>query len=508
MRNLTITALALLGAAALPTTAWAQGSCQLVHQQGAWTSVGPEGGRVVSASGPLLVRCDAGEELRADSAMVYQARNEVELFGRVDYQDPTRTLTSDYATYNSVTGRLWATGNVVFTDRARGSTLRGPTLEYFRAIAGRPEPQAIATGRPHLTVVPRSDGPRRRDPMEVDADRITTVGERYVTATGRVEIQGTDMDAAAEEAFYDSDAERMELRRRARVTGDRYELTGEYIESRMRDGALEHVVSRENARLQHERMRVTGPQLQLWFENDLLQRMVSGRAASGEAVDGRSVALASGFRMEADSLEAILPAQRLREVHAIGSARGESWDTTRVQGPALDAPDDGAERLAELALEERDLLLADTIVGYFKQDSAAVTEGAEAAADAAIPAVASEEEPEPELERMVATGDARSIYRSRNEDPSRRSGINYVTGDQIDLTFIGQEVDVARVRGLKRGLYLDPEPVAAAVPPADSPATGTGETPAADAETGPDEAPQQPQPQLPPAAASAPEDPR
>jgi lipopolysaccharide export system protein LptA len=451
-----------LAAAFGPAAAEAQTStCRLEYQHGDFVARGPEGQRVISAGGPLLVRCTAGEELRADSADIFQGSDEVHLFGRVDYKDPARTLTSDYATYNSRTGRLWATGNVVFTDRVRGSTLRGPALEYFRATETRPEPQAIATGRPHLTVVPRDEGRGRRDPMEVDADRITTVGERHVTAHGRVEIRSTEMNGSADEAFYDSDAERLELRRNARATGDRYELTGGFIRTDLRDGALQYVLAREGARMVHERLQVDGPQLQLWFEDDLLQRMVSGQV-EGSGTPGRSVALATGFRLEADSLEATLPGQRLREVHAIGSAQGEAWDTARVAGPALASADRSPERIVELAREERDLLFADTIIGFFREDTAAVA--------------AAEEEPEPEpvLERMLAIGDATSVYQSRSNGENRRAGINYVTGDRIDLAFSDGEVDVARVGGLKRGLYLDPiatgAPAAPAAPVAVPPA--------------------------------------
>ena len=131
----------LLAFAALPGSsaqARAQNVCDLVYQTGTWESVGAENQRVINASGPLLVRCSNGEELRADSAVMYEAINEVHLFRRVDYQDPTRSLTSDYATYNGNNGRLWATGNVVFTDKNRGSTLRGPNLEYYRAGAASP----------------------------------------------------------------------------------------------------------------------------------------------------------------------------------------------------------------------------------------------------------------------------------------------------------------------------------------------------------------------------------
>lgn len=449
----------LLALAAVPgfaRGAAAQNVCDLVYQTGEWVSVGAEGQRVINASGPLLVRCRNGEELRSDSAVIYEAINEVHLFRRVDYQDPTRSLTSDYATYNGNNGRLWATGSVVFTDKNRGSTLRGPNLEYYRAGAGRPDAQAIATERPHLTVVPR--GGRQREPMEVDADRITTVGEKFVTAEGNVVIEGKEMDAWAQEAYYDADAERMELRRNARAKGESYELTGDYIQSDLTEGALDEVLSRGNARLVESRLRVTGPQLRLFFARDSLQRLVSGQlpgtANDSTAARGRSVALARGFRMEADSLEALTPGQRIRRVVAVGTAEGQSWDTAQVAGP--DPSDPAApDTVPTQALGEQDLIFADTITGFFKDDPLGA-----APADSAGRA-APRDSTQAELERMLATGNARSLYRmtpSREEraDSTLKRGINYVIADTIDLSFAEGEVNIATVRGLKRGVYLDP----------------------------------------------------
>lgn len=445
-----LASLLALAGAFVPADAAAQNVCALVYQQGTWTSQGVEGQRILNAGGPLLVRCANGEELRADSAVLYESVNETHLFGRVDYQDPIRSLTSDYATYNGTSGRLWATGNVVFTDKTRGSTLRGPNLEYFRTAPGRPEAQAIATERPHLTVVPRSG---KGEPMEVDGDRITTVGERFVTAEGNVVIEGRQMNAWATNAQYDANEERMELRGNARAKGESYELTGDFIESDLAEGALERVLSRGNARLVEARLRVTGPQLQLFFARDSLQRLVSGNTAE---TAGRSVALSRGFRMEADSLEALTPGQRIREVRAIGNAAGESWDTLQVAGPSpTDAPT-APDTVAGLALGEQDLIFADTIIGFFAEDSAAA--GARAPGDTAQNA---------QLERLLALGSARSLYRMpppRDTAELRRAngkrGINYLIGDTIDLAFAAGEVDVATVRGLKRGVYLDPVPPA------------------------------------------------
>ncbi|HEU0052593.1 MAG TPA: LptA/OstA family protein, partial [Longimicrobium sp.] len=378
MRRLLLPLAALL-ALALPAAARAQGgpnACELVRQQGNWQSIGDPANRVISAQGPLLVRCSGGEELRADSAVIYQTINEVHLFRQVDYQDATRALTSDQATYNSQTGRLYATGNVVFTDKTRGTTLRGPELEYFKAMAGRPEPQAIATQRPHLTIVPKSDrGGRRRSPMEVDADRVTSVGERYVTAEGNVVIVSDDVRSTAAEAFYDSDAERTELRRQAFVDHKDYDLSGDYIETTLKEGVIQKVIARTDAHLVSEKLDVRGPQLQLFFERELLQRMISSNEPGKGS--GRSIALAKGFRMEADSIEALSPEQKLRQVNAVGAARGESWDTLATPRPVIaDSAGRDTSTVRNVALrpateppaavEEKDLLLADTIVGFFR----------------------------------------------------------------------------------------------------------------------------------------------
>jgi hypothetical protein len=479
---------AALAALAAPSgDVTAQNLCTLVYQTGPWTSTGGDGQRVIHASGPLLIRCTAGEVLRADSAVLYEAIDEVHLFRRVDYQDPGRALTSDQATYNSGSGRLWATGSVVFTDRQQGSTLRGPDLEYFRPGPQRPEAQAIATGRPHLTIAPGAG--RGSEPMEVDADRISTLGERFMTADGSVVITGSDMQAWAAQAFYDATEERLELRRDARARGESYDLRADFIQTDMRDGSMEEVLARGNARLVEERLRITGPQIRMFFARDSLQRLVSGHS---DASSGRSVALARGFRMEADSLDALTPGQRVSRVMAIGSARGEAWDTVQVAGPDpadLAAPD----TVAGLVLGERDLILGDTIHGFFREAAAVATAG-DAEEGAAPPAPGGGPDADPELERVLAVGNARSLYRmtpssTGEQAPGARRGINYVIGDTIDLAFAGGEVETATVRGLRRGVYLDPvatgAPSAGEAPPAGEVEAGRELTPDADEDAPP-----------------------
>lgn len=471
--------LALLALAAA-TPAAAQNTCNLVSQRGNWTSVGDPASRVVSAQGPLLVRCSNGEELRADSAVIYAAQNEVQLFRQVDYQDPGRSLTSDNATYNSQTGRLYATGNVVFTDKQKGSTLRGPELEYFKAMPGRPEAQSTATQRPHVTVVPKNSSGTgtRRNPMEIDADRVTSVGDRYMTATGNVVINDNGTRSTAEEAYYDQVADHVELRRQAKVHNDKYDLSGDLVTSDLQNGSVSRVVAQNNARLVSERLTVTGPLLRMFFERDLLQRMTSGQVP-GTTTPGRSVALSKGFRMEADSIEAILPEQRLRQVNAVGKARGESWDTIPVRrvvadsgGVAVAAPQRPMTE-PPTGVGEKDVLTADTIIAFFRTDSVRpdTARGRNPRGDSvrlagrpARPDSARGDTTKTEIERLLAIGDAHSLYRVRNDStrarqpqPPQQTGLNYLIGDRIDLTFKAGEVDVAHVRGLKQGVYLDPD---------------------------------------------------
>jgi hypothetical protein len=202
----------------------------------------------------------------------------------------------------------------------------------------------------------------------------------------------------------------------------------------------------------------------------------------------RSIAVAKGFRMEADSLEAILPEQRLRRVNAVGSARGESWDTVAVRtvrvdsGGAAGATAPRAMTEPPTALDQKDVLTGDTIIAFFRDSVAAADRARRAgtrdsvrlAGRPATPPPAAGDTASTELERLLAIGNARSLYRMRDDSTEagrageKKPGINYLIGDRIDLTFKAGEVDVAHVLGLKQGMYLDPQN-----PAADSAATDT-----------------------------------
>lgn len=452
-------------------------------------------GDLIYVRSAFLVRCQSGSELRGNSAVIDRITREIDITGNVQYEDANRRLTSQQATYTTSTGRLYATGSVVFSDKTRQSTLRGPELEYFRPMGDRTLARIAAGQRPHLTVVPESGA--NGEPLEIDADRVDGVGQDRFTAVGNVVIRRSDLDAVASQVDYDAAVGTLQLRRNARITrtvGDPVTLSGDAVDARLAGGVVDQVVSRGNAKVVGERfdlagstidaaipggqirqvtsrgdaaltaeeLRVDGPEILLFFEADSLQRMVAPRGGEGQ----RPVATATTFRITADSLDALLPGQQLDRVIAVGEAYGEAFDTLPDGSPAvtLGAPPGAVDR---------DWISGDTLTGFFAPKPIA------AALPAPADSTAPREKEEVELRRLVARGGARSLYRVADDGAGTAGAssgppeLNYVSGSIIELAFEAGELDLARIEGLERGLYL--EPVASGQPPpASAPPTPAG----------------------------------
>ncbi len=451
-------------------------------------------GELIYVRSAFLVRCQSGSELRGNSAVINRLTREIDITGNVQYDDANRRLTSERATYTSTTGRLYATGNVVFTDKTRGSTLRGPELEYYRPLGSRTMAQITASQRPHLTVVPQSG--ESREPLEIDADRVEGVGQDRFTALGNVVIRRSDFDAAAAQVEHDAAAGTLQLRRNARITrriGDPVTLSGDAVDARLVGGIVDQVVSRGNAKVVGERfdlsgstidaaipsghirqvtsrgdaalaaeeLRVEGPEILLFFEADSLQRMVAPGGREGE----RPLATATTFRITADSIDALLPGQQLDRVIAVGQAYGEAFDTLADGSPAV--PLGGGGNAVD-----RDWIRGDTLTGFFVAKPVVAVAATPSAADSVPP------EEDIELRRLLAHGEARSLYRVAEEEGSAGAAtgspkLNYVSGSTIELAFADGELDVARIEGLQRGLYLEPAaPASPAVAPESPPPGG------------------------------------
>jgi lipopolysaccharide export system protein LptA len=452
---------------------------------------------------PFAFQCTDGTVLSANEGTLNKITREIHLIGNVYYKDPTRTLTARDAVYNNGTGRLYATGNVVFTDETQGMTMRGPEMEYYKVmLPSRPQPQVNAAQRPHLTLRPKPKPgalvTQDEPPLEIDGDRMALVGENDLSMFGNVVIERPDLRATAGEARYDGATEGLELRENAAIHNPDYTLRGEVIQARMPGGELEHVESHTHSFLEGKDLTVTSAELQMFFEGGELQRTVA--RGDGEDVE-RPLAVSKSFRLQADSLDALMPARQLQQVVAIGNARGESVDTTRADSAvalaaaapdsvarpdsAAAAPDSvarpdsaAAAPASALALLESDWIVGDTITGFF-----ALAPDTTQNDTAGVVTPATKPDSTTVLKRILARGSALSLYRIDQKKPAaaadtteararapERKGINFLSGSEIELTFEGGQLMIADVRGLEKGLYLDPNQTLGARPAATPPA--------------------------------------
>src|SRR6185436_18132510 len=115
--------------------------------------------------------------IRADSLESYGDEGRIFLVGHVHYDEPRLSLTSDFLTYRQLTEHIFASGNVVAKNPKSGSTLTGPTLEYFRSMPERPATKLVAVSRPTVNLVQKDSTGRPSDTLVVVSDRITMIGD-------------------------------------------------------------------------------------------------------------------------------------------------------------------------------------------------------------------------------------------------------------------------------------------------------------------------------------------
>ncbi|MBI4539454.1 MAG: hypothetical protein HY704_08100 [Gemmatimonadetes bacterium] len=519
----------------MPAALAAQEECELLRSRWVQSLAVGGGHSILFFSGPVSFRCRGGIVLRADSAEHFQAQNETHMLGHVSFADSIKTFTADRANYLRSEQRIVAWGTVEVQDKRDGSVITGDTLRYLRPTASRGEEQMVVTGRrPRAILYLRGDTARTADsaqaiavpepteptaaapdtakrPYDVEADRLVLSGNRYFEATGRVQITRDGLKAFAESAEYDRAPERLMLAQAARIEGEDYELFGETITLYLPGGDVRDIIATEDALLLGERLRLAAPRIRIELAESELRRVyalaalkAAGEAAPAAAVERppganttvsagpeRAEAVAEDFLLRADSVEVVAPAQRIEEVIAVGGAHGEALKSDTVLGP--EAP----------ILIRRDWIEGDTIRAYFtRADSGSTTAAPDSAA---LPLVAPERSaslPAPEagrtvadaandttgtrvrIERMIARGHARSVYRIASTDTAqgaRRVSVHYVTGNEITITMDDRgEVRSVSVRGPTRGVHLEPVPAQASRPAMSGGAAEVGAGPASE----------------------------
>ena len=123
------------------------------------------------AGGGVIITCDGTSvRMESDSVAAYGGRI-VQFIGKVHYVDSTVTLTADNGTYYKDGERWEARGNVVTTNLKTGSTLKGPSLDYYRAVKGvRDTVEVYATIRPTINYVTKDSAGNPQEPYVIVGD--------------------------------------------------------------------------------------------------------------------------------------------------------------------------------------------------------------------------------------------------------------------------------------------------------------------------------------------------
>jgi hypothetical protein len=388
------------------------------------------GKRTLFLSGGVVAHCiGQGNTLTADSAEYYESERRLYMVGNVHYTEPRANVTSRTMTYYQNDDHLHAEGNVVAV-MSNGSTLRGPSADYYRSTPQRPVARMFAPGRPQVTLVQRDTTGRGRPPdtAHVVANQIVMEGDSLVYASRSVQITRPDLLATADSAFLDGGRDFARLMREpmVRSTGSRtFTLTGGVIDVYSHNRQVERVVATPTGHALSQDLELVADSIDLRVQNNQLQRAI----AWGKT---RARAVSPDREIIADSIDAIMPGQRVREVRALRNAYAES------------NPDSG------IVSKQRDWMRGDTIVAHFDSLLAGDTSS------------------KPKIREIVAEGNARSFYQMKNsKGPATEPSINYVRGRIIDILFEDRRVATVTVTDQATGVLI--EPAAASTGPTPAP---------------------------------------
>jgi lipopolysaccharide export system protein LptA len=335
--------------------------CELREYASIRSTQSAPGLRVTWLADPFLV-CPDGTRIRSDSAVVYEQSRRAELIGGVRFETEARLLESRLADYFEREGRLFARGDVVFTDLERGSEVRGDTLTYLGVTERRSEEQVTVTGgRPEAILEPPTDrvGPDGAPaPYRVIGNRLRFEGERFFWADGDVEVFREDLEAYSDSLAFDQGDGQLFLNGNARVLAEA-EMEGDQINLAIPDDVLERVTIRRRGRLLTEDLELVGEEIRVTLEDEKLQRVVAvHRSGSDEDPPPRPRAVTADFTLQADSIDVLSPDEILETVHAVGRARGETL--TRGQAPLpVEAEEDLGPTEADEILEQLEALGAE-----------------------------------------------------------------------------------------------------------------------------------------------------
>jgi hypothetical protein len=382
----------------------------------------PSGQYNIFTGGHVVARCPAQHlVLRSDSLESYGDDGRILFIGHADYSEPRLKLTAENLTYFQRDERLLAVQNVD-ARLPTGSTLRGPQLEFFRSIPRvRPQQSATAVGRPTINLVQRDSQGRAQPPVNVTGNTVYLVGDSVVSAQGDVVVVRPELTATGDSLYVDGGSGLLRIMRRPKITGTKgrpFTLVGETIDLLSRRRKLERVLAKNAAEANSEDLNLKSDSIDLRVTDDQLQRAIAWGKSRARATSPTQAIVS-------DSIDVLMPAQRVRELHAVRGATAE-----------------GAPDTTKFRTKENDRLTGDTIVAHF--DSVPARDTAS----------------KPRIRQLVAIGHATSLQHLPPRDTSLCvPAVNYVRGRLITVQFDSARVSTVHVSDPDQsgGVYIEPD---------------------------------------------------
>jgi hypothetical protein len=371
------------------------------------------------AGGNVRLSCRGMQiSMQSDSVAAYGG-NLVQFIGHVKYRDSTITMNADRGTYYKNGERWEARGHVETRNASTGSTLTGPSLDYYRVMKGvRDTLEMYAVGRPRIKYFEDETAAGKREPYLIVADRVRFKGNDRIWAGGKVTIDRSDFAARADSMRLDtgkgSDGTLVRGEPTLRGLGaDSFNLSGKRIDLTLLERELKTVTAKGGGHAVSRDWDLTADTITIGLDNRKIERTL----AWGKQT--RPYAVSSSYAMRADSLVLESPGQLLREVRGYG----RTW-----LGATIDS-----------VTKERDWMRGDTVVANF------------AAADSAG-------RPRAVLSRIEARSGAQSYHLDHNPKAPERPSINYARGDAITVTMKpapAEGVERVDIRGKVDGIQLE-----------------------------------------------------
>jgi hypothetical protein len=391
--------------------------------------------------GGVIAHCPVQNlTLISDSAESYGDEQLLYMIDHVHYIEPRADVHSDRATYYEVDARLIADGHV-HAKLPSGTTMTGKHVDYLRAVPNvRAQALMTATLRPHMNLVQRDSTGKPTEPVGVDANTIVSQNDSLIFASGVVDIVRSDVDAHGDSAYMDQGTEFTRLMRQPVIHGRKgrpFTLRGIVIDLYSHQRQLQRTVAYTKGDAVSQELHLMSDTIDLRTVDDKLERAYAWGPSRAHAITPDRDILA-------DSIDAHLPNQVLRQVRSIRKAYAQSTpDTTKIR------------------TKEKDWMKADTIIAYFDStdtirvpDSTSVPKpggGVSSAQDT------TRETAQPEVRTVVGIKDARAFYQMAPKDTTlRRPALNYTRGRLITIHMLHKAVQLVTVVDSAQGVYMEP----------------------------------------------------